>query len=276
MKRFDNKVVIVTGGGSGIGQATALQFASEGANVVIGNRNESKGQATVKQISDAGGTASFIRTDVSQEVDVKNLIDHAVSEYGGLHFAFNNAGTEGDTATTIEDTEKNFNRNFDVNVKGLWLSMKYEIEYMLENGGGAIVNTASIAGLIGFPQHGMYTASKHAVLGLTKSAALEYGAQGIRINAVSPGTIQTEMLDRFAGETKEEQQKTKDYLKSMHPIGRIGEPKEIAGAVLWLCSEEASFMLGQSITVDGGFSAIERHSKTPKTVAPINTGQYLI
>lgn len=256
MKRFDNKVVVVTGGGSGIGQATALQFASEGASVVIGNRNESKGQETVKQISDAGGTASFIRTDVSQEADVKNLINHAVSEYGGLHFAFNNAGTEGDTATIVEDTEKNFNRVFNVNVKGLWLSMKYEIEYMLKNGGGAIVNTASIAGLIGFPQHGMYTASKHAVLGLTKSAALEYGAKGIRINAVSPGSIKSEMLDRFAGDTQEQRQKTMEYLKSLHPIGRIGEPKEIAGAVLWLCSEEASFMLGQSITVDGGFTAI--------------------
>ncbi len=256
MKRFNNKVVVVTGGGSGIGKATALQFASEGANVVIGNRNESKGQETVKQISDAGETASFIRTDVTKEADVKNLINHAVSEYGGLHFAFNNAGTEGDTATIVDDTEKNFNRVFDVNVKGLWLSMKYEIEYMLKNGGGAIVNTASIAGLIGFPQHGMYTASKHAVLGLTKSAALEYGAKGIRINAVSPGSIKSEMLDRFAGETEKERQKTMEYLKSLHPIGRIGEPKEIAGAVLWLCSEEASFMLGQSITVDGGFTAI--------------------
>lgn len=134
--------------------------------------------------------------------------------------------------------------------------MKYEIEYMLKNGGGAIVNTASIAGLIGFPQHAMYTASKHAVLGLTKSAALEYGAKGIRINAVSPGSIKSEMLDRFAGDTQEQRQKTMEYLKSLHPIGRIGEPNEIAGAVLWLCSEEASFMLGQSITVDGGFTAI--------------------
>ena len=256
MSRFGNKVVVVTGGGSGIGKATALQFASEGASVVIGNRNESKGQETVKQISDAGGTASFVQTDVTNEADVKKLINHAVSEYGGLHFAFNNAGTEGDTATTAEDTEKNFNRIFDVNVKGLWLSMKHEIEHMLKNGGGAIVNTASIAGLIGFPQHGMYTASKHAVLGLTKSAALEYAANGIRINAVSPGTIQTEMLDRFAGKTEEEKQQTIEYLKSLNPIGRIGVPKEIAGAVLWLCSEEASFMLGQSITVDGGFTAI--------------------
>lgn len=256
MSRFSKKVVVVTGGGSGIGKATALQFASEGASVVIGNRNESKGQEIVKEINDAGGNASFIQTDVTKESDVKALVDHAVSTYGRLDAAFNNAGTEGDTATIVEDTEKNFNRIFDVNVKGLWLSMKYEIEYMLNHGGGSIVNTASIAGLIGFPQHGMYTASKHAVLGLTKSAALEYGAQGIRINAVSPGTIQTEMLDRFAGETEEEQQKTKEYLISKNPIGRIGEPKEIAGAVLWLCSEEASFMLGQSVTVDGGFTAI--------------------
>jgi NAD(P)-dependent dehydrogenase (short-subunit alcohol dehydrogenase family) len=256
MSRFSKKVVVVTGGGSGIGKATALQFASEGASVVIGNRNESKGREVVKEINDAGGNASFIQTDVTKESDVKALVDHAVSKYGKLDAAFNNAGTEGDTATIVEDTEKNFNRIFDVNVKGLWLSMKYEIEYMLNHGGGSIVNTASIAGLIGFPQHGMYTASKHAVLGLTKSAALEYGAQGIRINAVSPGTIQTEMLDRFAGETEEEQQKTKEYLMSKNPIGRIGEPKEIAGAVLWLCSEEASFMLGQSVTVDGGFTAI--------------------
>ncbi len=256
MSRFSKKVVVVTGGGSGIGKATALQFASEGASVVIGNRNESKGREVVKEINDAGGNASFIQTDVTKESDVKALVGHAVSKYGKLDAAFNNAGTEGDTATIVEDTEKNFNRIFDVNIKGLWLSMKYEIEYMLNHGGGSIVNTASIAGLIGFPQHGMYTASKHAVLGLTKSAALEYGAQGIRINAVSPGTIQTEMLDRFAGETEEEQQKTKEYLMSKNPIGRIGEPKEIAGAVLWLCSEEASFMLGQSVTVDGGFTAI--------------------
>ncbi len=256
MSRFSNKVVIVTGGGSGIGKATALKFASEGASVVIGNRNEKAGQETIKQIKEADGKASFVRTDVTREADVKQLIDHAIAEYGRLDYAFNNAGTEGDTATTTEDTEENFNRIFDVNVKGLWLCMKYEIEHMLKNGGGAIVNTSSIAGLIGFPQHGLYTASKHAVLGLTKSAALEYGAQGIRINAVSPGAIETEMLDRFAGETKEEQQQTKDYLKSLHPIGRLGEPKEIAGAVLWLCSEEASFMLGQSITVDGGFTAI--------------------
>lgn len=256
MSRFSNKVVIVTGGGSGIGQATALKFAAEGASVVIGNRNEKAGQETVKQIKEAGGKASFVRTDVTQEANVKKLIDHAISEYGRLDYAFNNAGTEGDTATTTEDTEKNFHRIFDVNVKGLWLSMKYEIGHMLKNGGGAIVNTASIAGLIGFPQHGMYVASKHAVLGLTKSAALEYGAQGIRINAVSPGSIKTEMLDRFAGETQEEQQQTMEYLKSLHPIGRLGEPKEIAGAVLWLCSEEASFVLGQSVTVDGGFTAI--------------------
>jgi len=256
MNRFEGKVVLVTGGGSGIGQAAATQFASEGAKVVIGNRDERKGQETVKRINDAGGSASFIRTDVTKDADVKMLINHAVSTYGGLHAAFNNAGTEGDTATITEDTEKNFHRVFDVNVKGLWLSMKYEIEYMLNHGGGAIVNTASIAGLIGFPQHGMYTASKHAVLGLTKSAALEYGAQGIRINAVSPGSIKTDMLDRFAGETPEQKQQTIEYLVSLHPIGRIGHPKEIAGAVLWLCSEEASFMIGQSLTIDGGFTAI--------------------
>jgi NAD(P)-dependent dehydrogenase (short-subunit alcohol dehydrogenase family) len=253
--RFEGKVALVTGGGSGIGQATALQFAAEGAKVVIGNRNEAKGLETVKQINDAGGTASFLRTDVTREADIQALINHATSEYGGLHAAFNNAGIEDTPATTVENTEENYNRVFDVNVKGVLLSMKHEIDYMLNHGGGAIVNNASIAGFIGFPQHGVYVASKHAVLGLTKTAALEYGAQGV-VNAVSPGGIKTDLLDRICGETEAEQQQMMEHFTGLHPIGRIGESREISGAVLWLCSDEASFMLGQSITVDGGYTAI--------------------
>jgi NAD(P)-dependent dehydrogenase (short-subunit alcohol dehydrogenase family) len=255
-KRFEGKTVAITGGTSGIGLETALKFASEGANVVIAGRREDAGHSAVEAIEAKGGVASFIRTDVTIESDIKAFVKHAVSTYGGLDVAFNNAGTEGKTASIVDDTEGNYQKIFDINVKGVWQSMKYEIEYMLKNGGGSIVNTASIAGLIGFPNFGMYTASKHAVLGLTKSAALEYGAQGIRVNAVSPGTIETDMFKRFLGDKPEEQESARDYMKSLNPIGRIGEPKEIASAVLWMSSDEASFMLGQSLTVDGGFTAI--------------------
>ncbi len=255
-KRFDGKVALITGGGSGIGRAAALQFASEGAQVVLGNRNEQAGQETVKLITDAGGTACFLRTDVTQTSDVEALVHFAVSQYGGLDAACNNAGTEGGTATILDDTEENYKLIHDVNVLGVWRSMKFEIEYMLKHGGGSIVNISSIAGLIGFPQHGAYVASKHAVLGMTKTAALEFGAYGIRVNAVSPAAIETDMLERFMGETEEERTQSREYMKGLHPIGRLGQASEIAGAILWLCSDDASFMLGQSVTVDGGFTAI--------------------
>lgn len=252
MGKFDGKVVLITGGGSGIGRASALKFAAEGATVVIGNRNTETGQQTVQLIEAAGGKASFLKTDVSKAEDVKALVDFAVQTFGGLHVALNNAGVEGATASLVDETEENYNFIFDVNVKGLWLSMKYELQHMLQQGGGSIVNTASIAGAIGFPQHGFYDASKHAVLGLTRTAALEYAHQGIRVNAVCPGAIETEMLERFAGSQLE----TIDYIRSLHPIGRLGKPEEIANAVVWLSSEEASFVLGQGVFVDGGFTAI--------------------
>ena len=252
MNRFTDKVVLVTGGGSGIGRATALKFSSEGASVVIGNRNEKAGQETVELIKQAGGKASFCKTDVTKLENVQNLIKYTVDTYGGLHAAYNNAGVEDPQAMTPEQEEDTFNLVMDVNVKGVWYSMKCEIEYMLANGGGAIVNTSSIAGVIGFPGHAPYTASKHAVLGLTKTAALEYATQGIRINAVCPGAIETPMLKDF---TKGDAA-TLEYMKSLHPIGRLGKPEEIADAVVWLCSHEASFVLGQGITVDGGFTAI--------------------
>jgi NAD(P)-dependent dehydrogenase (short-subunit alcohol dehydrogenase family) len=251
MKEFDGKVALVTGGGSGIGRATALAFAREGAQVVIGNRNVQRGEETVSMIRDAGGSASFRRTDVVVAADVKALVDHAVTTYGGLDIAFNNAGIEGDPRPLAEQTEANFDAVMDINVKGVWLSMKYEIPRMLAQGGGAIVNCSSVAGVIGFPGIGIYAASKHAVIGLTKVAALEYSAQGIRINAVNPAVIDTEMVDRLA----DGMNMKKDDLTTFHPIGRIGRVEEVAEAVLWMCSDKASFVTGHSMIVDGGFTA---------------------
>lgn len=197
MGKFDGKIALVTGGGSGIGRATALKFSTEGASVVIGNRNEKAGQKTVDLIKQDGGKASFYQTDVTKLENVQNLIKYTVDTYGGLHVAFNNAGVDDPQAMTPDQTEATFDLVMSVNVKSVWYSMKCEIEYMLANGGGAIVNTSSIAGLIGFPGHAPYVASKHAVLGLTKTAALEYAKQGIRINAVCPGAIETALLDSF-------------------------------------------------------------------------------
>ena len=250
-KEFEGKVALVTGGGSGIGRATALAFAREGAKVVIGNRNEKRGEETVAMIRKAGGEASFQRTDVLVTKDIEALVNHAVSKYGGLDFAFNNAGVEGDVAPTAEQTEENYDAVMDVNVKGVWLSMKYEIPRMLERGGGSIVNCSSVAGLIGFPNMAPYFASKHAVIGLTKVAALEYSAKGIQINAVNPAVIDTDMVDRIAAGFGMK----KDELVQFHPIGRLGRVEEIAEAVLWLCSKKSSFVTGHSLVVDGGFTA---------------------
>lgn len=199
MKSIENKIALVTGGGSGIGRATALAFAREGAKVVIASRRESEGEETVRLIKEAGSEGFFVKTDVAKEADVKNLVEQTIRKYDRLDYAFNNAGTEGESAPLTSQTVENYDRTFDANVKGVLLSMKHEVAQMLKQGGGAIVNTSSIAGLIGFAGAAVYVASKHAVLGLTKSAALEYAKQGIRINAVSPAAIETEMLDRFTG-----------------------------------------------------------------------------
>ena len=251
MKEFEGKVALVTGGGSGIGRATAIAFAREGAKVVIGNRNVERGEETVSMIRDAGGTASFKRTDVLVAADIEALVDHAMTTYGGLDIAFNNAGIEGEPRPLAEQTEANFDAVMDINVKGVWLSMKYEIPRMLEQAGGAIVNCSSVAGVIGFPGIGIYAASKHAVIGLTKVAALEYSAQGIRINAVNPAVIDTEMVDRLA----DGMNMKKEDMTTFHPIGRLGRVEEVAEAVLWLCSDKASFVTGHSMMVDGGFTA---------------------
>jgi NAD(P)-dependent dehydrogenase (short-subunit alcohol dehydrogenase family) len=251
MKEFDGKVALVTGGGSGIGRATAIAFAREGCRVVIGNRNIQRGEETVSMIREAGGTASFQRTDVLVAAEIEALVDHAVKTYGGLDLAFNNAGVEGNVAPLVAQTEANYDSVMDVNVKGVWLSMKYEIPRMLERGGGAIVNCSSVTGLIGFPNVSIYVASKHAVIGLTKAAALEYSAQGIRVNAVNPAVIDTEMVDRLA----EGFSMKKDDLVTFHPIGRVGRVEEVAEAVVWLCSGKSSFVTGHCLVIDGGFTA---------------------
>jgi NAD(P)-dependent dehydrogenase (short-subunit alcohol dehydrogenase family) len=251
MKEFDGKVALVTGGGSGIGRGTALAFAREGATVVIADRNVQRGEEIVSMIRDDGGTASFRRTDVSVAAEVEALVDYTMATYGRLDLAFNNAGIEGNVKPLVDQTEANFDAVMNINVKGVWLSMKYEIPRMLDQGGGAIVNCSSVAGVIAFPGIGIYAASKHAVIGLTKTAALEYSAQGMRINAVNPAVIGTEMVDRLADGMNIK----KDDLTTFHPIGRLGRVEEVAEAVLWLCSDKASFVTGHSMIIDGGFTA---------------------
>lgn len=251
MNSFQDKVALITGGSSGIGRATALAFAQEGAKVIVASRRENESRETVRLVREAGSEGLFVKTDVSKEADVKEMVEETIKAYGRLDFAFNNAGIEQIPTPFAEQTEETFNQITNINVKGVWLSMKYEIPQMLKNGGGAIVNMSSIAGLIGFPGIPLYVASKHAVLGLTRSTALEYAKSSIRINAVCPGAIETEMFERFVKDNEQ----VRDQVMAMHPIGRSGRPEEIANAVVWLCSDKASFITGQSLALDGGFTA---------------------
>ena len=247
-----DKVALVTGGTSGIGEAAALQLAKTGAKVVVAGRRESEGQAVAKAIEKAGGQALFVKTDVSREADVKALVDKTLATFGRLDFAFNNAGVEGAAGlTTDKQTEENYRHTFDINVLGVLFSMKHEIPAILKNG-GAIVNTSSVVGQIGMPGFGVYTASKHAVNGLTRSAALEFAKHGVRVNAVAFGTIQTEMIDRMVGEAKTDNPQ-RDGLASLHPVGRIGTAEEAAQAVIALL--ENPFITGSILTVDGGWTA---------------------
>jgi NAD(P)-dependent dehydrogenase (short-subunit alcohol dehydrogenase family) len=251
MASMSGKVAFVTGGSSGIGRAAAIAFAREGAKVVVASRRSQEGDETIRLIKAVKGEGIFVKADVSQAAQVQAAVDTAVSAYGRLDYAFNNAGIEEPVGQITDQTEDTYDRIMDINVKGLWLSMKYEIPHMLKNGGGSIVNTSSVAGVVGFPAMPIYTASKHAVIGLTKAAALQYAKFGVRVNAVSPAGIDTDMLDRFVGEN----QQMRQQLADMHPIGRIGTPQEIAEAVLWLCSGGTSFVTGHNLLVDGGFTA---------------------
>lgn len=248
---FSNKVVLVTGGTSGIGAATAAAFAKAGAKVVVSGRREAEGRAVVEGIAKAGGTAAFIAADVSREPDVKRLVDGTVAKFGRLDVAFNNAGVEW-LGPLVDATEADYRRLFDINVWGVLASMKHEIPAMLRTGGGAIVNTSSVAGHVGMAGAGVYIATKHAVEGLTKTAALEYAKQGVRVNAVAPAAITTDMIDRFVGGESTDQGK---YLAGLHPVGRMGRVEEVAAAVLYLASPAASFTTGVSLPVDGGWLA---------------------
>jgi len=247
---FKDKVVLITGATSGIGKVSALAFADSGAKVVVSGRRESEGKAVVDEIKAAGGEATFIRADVAKESDVEALVAGTLAAYGRLDVAFNNAGVEL-SGNTTDVSEADYRRVFDINVWGVLNSMKHEIPALLKSGGGSIINTSSVAGHIGMAGASVYIASKHAVEGLTKSTALEVAKQGIRINAIAPGTIVTDMLDRFAGGVDSEGGK---YLLSLNPTGRLGQPHEIAQPVLWLASDAASFVTGQSIIVDGALT----------------------
>ena len=243
---YTHKIVLITGGTSGIGKVTANAFAEAGAKVIITGRREKEGEEVVAEIEKTGGTAAFIRTDVAKEADVIKAVNFVLSTHGRLDVAFNNAGIEM-LGPLDQVTEEQYRQTFDINVWGVLNSMKHEIPAMLKTGGGAIINTSSIAGHIGLAQASIYVATKHAVEGLTKAAALEFAKQGIRVNAVAPGTIDTDMVSRFPADAR-------DWLLTQHPVGRFGTSEDIAAAVLYFASDAAKFTTGAILAVDGGWS----------------------
>ena len=249
------KIALVTGAAAGIGRATALAFAEEGATVMACDIDEAGGQETVKLIRDAGGEAAFTRADVSAPGDVTALIAATVERFGRLDCACNNAGIEGRVAPLAEQSLDDYEKVLAVNLRGTFLCLQAEIRQMLKQGGGAIVNLASVAGLIGFPGLSPYVASKHAVNGLTKNAALEYGKQGIRVNAVCPAGIETRMLDSLADQSTGGTRSAHEMMDPLHPIGRIGRAEEVARMIVWLCSDHASFVTGTTMPIDGGYVA---------------------
>jgi NAD(P)-dependent dehydrogenase (short-subunit alcohol dehydrogenase family) len=244
------KVALITGGTSGIGRETAIQFAKAGAKVVIAGRRETEGKETVELLRAAGGQGLFVKADVSQAVEVETLVKKTIEKFGRMDIAFNNAGFEGAWAPIALQAEEDFDRVISVNLKGVWLCLKYEIRQMVSQKGGVIVNMSSVAGLLGFAGAAAYIASKHGVLGLTKTAALETAKSNIRINAVCPAVVETAMAERLFGAPD-----VNKFVLGQHPMGRFGRPEEIANAVVWMCSDGASFMTGQSLILDGGFTA---------------------
>jgi NAD(P)-dependent dehydrogenase (short-subunit alcohol dehydrogenase family) len=249
---FADRIVLVTGGASGIGRASVLAFARAGATVIVADIDASAGEDAAHAAQAIGARAEFQRIDVSRGAEVEALVDGILARHGRLDCAFNNAGIEEENARLADGDEELFDRMLAVNVKGVWLCMKHELRAMARQRAGAIVNTASVAGLVGAPKHAAYAASKHAVIGLTRSAAAEYGRLGIRVNAVCPAVIRTPMFERAVarGVASAEQ------IAALHPAGRIGEADEVAAAVLFLCSDAAPFVTGHALTVDGGFTAV--------------------
>lgn len=250
---FAGKVALVTGAAGGIGRGVALAFGQAGARVVLADIAVEAGEAVAGEIRAAGGEALFVRTDVASDADVRALVAAAVVRFGRIDCAFNNAGVEEEHQRLADSDEALYDRMMAINVKGVWLCLKHEIAQMLaQGGGGAIVNTASVAGLVGAPKHAIYAASKHAVVGLTKSAAIEYGRKGIRVNSVCPGVIRTAMLERAL----EREAAWEETLVRMHPIGRLGEVGDVVSAVLWLCSDGAGFVTGHQLAVDGAMTVL--------------------
>lgn len=249
---FSGQIVLVTGGASGIGAATAIAFANAGAWVVIADVAEAAGTAVVEGILASGGQAEFVRVDVTSASEVEALIAGVVARHGHLDHAFNNAGIEEESRRLADGEEALFDRMLAINVKGVWLCMKYELAQMARQRRGSIVNTASVAGLVGAPKHAIYAATKHAVIGLTRSAAAEYGRIGVRVNAICPGVIRTPMFERAL----QRQLASEEAITAMHPVGRIGEVAEVANAVLFLCSDASPFITGHALTIDGGMTAI--------------------
>jgi NAD(P)-dependent dehydrogenase (short-subunit alcohol dehydrogenase family) len=247
---FEERVALVTGAASGIGRAAALQFAAKGASVAVADIDEAGARSTVRTIEERGGSAVPIEVDVADPESVESMVARLAETYGALHYAFNNAGIVGAGTSTADMPVEVWDRGIGVMLTGVFLCMKFEIPLLLRSGGGAIVNTSSGAGIIGFPGMANYVAAKHGVIGLTKTVALEYIGSGIRVNAVCPGTARSRMVeDWIGGDPAAEAQ-----VAGLHPIGRIASPDEIAAAVLWLCSEEASFVVGHALVVDGGYT----------------------
>ncbi len=248
---LNNKVALVTGAGSGIGRASAHAFAEAGAKVIVSDINEQGGQETVKEIVDHGGSAHFVSCNVTDNDSVEQLVAKTVKQYGRLDFAHNNAGIESPVALTGDASEEDWDRSIAVNLKGVWLCMRAEINQMLANGGGAIVNTSSQGGLTAVPANGSYSAAKHGVLGITKTAAIEYAEQGIRVNAICPGFTRTPMTERLIDTMPAEAIEA-----ALPPMKRPAEATEMAGTVVFLCSPAASYLTGQAIAIDGGGTAV--------------------